>query len=135
MRRQDIGWVGTGEVHLDLMDQNLADIIAGENTIDKPLVAFDEDRIDSERLSLEGVRVAIVEGTYTTCLENVHQRVFNARNYMDTKQARQKRAREKQDESLEKILRIEHEIISAQRSRADIIVNADYEVMKNDISR
>ena len=135
VRRRDVGWVGTGEVRLDLMDQNLADIIAGASTIEKPLVIFEEDRIDSERLDLEGIKVAIVEGTYTTSLKNVHQHVFNARNYIDTKQARQKRAREAQDEFLEEILRIEHKIISAQRAQADIIVTIDYEVMKNDISR
>ena len=60
VRRRDIGWVGTGEVRLDLMDQNLADIIAGASTIEKPLVIFEEDRIDSERLDLEGIKVAIV---------------------------------------------------------------------------
>ena len=36
MRQKDIGWVGTSEVKLELLDQNLADILAGKDEIKKP---------------------------------------------------------------------------------------------------
>ena len=130
MRRKDIGHVGVGEVRLDLIDQNLEDIIEGKAAIEKPLVIFDEDEIAHEVVSLGGVNVVIVEGTYTTTLANAHQRVFIDRTYHDTKATRKRRAREKQDGFLEKVLEIEHEIISSHLPQATIIVTRDYDVME-----
>ncbi len=131
MRGKDIEHVGVSEVRIDLLDQNLKDIAGGKTKIEKPLVIFDEDRIEREIISLEKIKAVIVEGTYTTALRNVHRHVFIDRTYIDTKESRQNRAREEQDEFLEKILEIEHEIIAAHKPRADIIVTKNYEVMKN----
>lgn len=132
MRRKNIDHVGLSEVHLDLLDQHLKDIVEGETSIEKPLVIFAEDRIDKETLKLEGIKVVIAEGTYTTLLENVHQHIFIDRDYNDTREARQRRAREEQDEFLERILEIEHKIISSHKPRADIIVTNDYDVRRSD---
>ena len=46
MREKDINHVGTSEVRLDLLDQNIKDAIEGKDTIEKPLVYFDEDKIE-----------------------------------------------------------------------------------------
>lgn len=135
MRRKNIGHVGLSEVCLNLLDQNLRDIIEGEGEMKKPLVLFDEDRIVDETIELEGVKVVVVEGTYTTLLKNVHQRIFIDRTYVDTREIRKRRDREEQDEFLEKVLEIEHKIISSHKSRADIIVNKDYEVRKSEGTR
>ena len=128
MRRKDINHVGPSEVHIDLLDRNLKDILNRKNEIIKPLVIFDEDKITEEMMSLEGINVVIVEGTYTTMLKNVHKHIFIERTYIDTKESREQRAREEQDEYLEKILEIEHNIISKQKSKADIIVMNNYEI-------
>ena len=128
MREKDINWVGTSEVKLDLLDQNLKDAIEGKEKIEKPLVYFEEDKVENETVNLEGIKVVIAEGTYTTALENAHKRVFIARNYFDTKETRAERSREKQDEFLEKILKIEHEIIIKQSEKADLIISKDYEL-------
>ncbi|MGM0530164.1 MAG: hypothetical protein ACQER7_02295 [Bacteroidota bacterium] len=128
MREKDINHVGTSEVKLDLLDQNIKDAIEGKNKIEKPLVFFEEDKIEKETVNLEGIKVIIAEGTYTTALNNVHKRVFIARNYFDTKDTRAERSREKQDEFLEKILKIEHEIIIKQSEKADLIISKDYEL-------
>ena len=74
--------------------------------------------------------MAIAEGTYTTLLENVNTRVFIARNYLDTRAHREKRQRHSSelDEFTARVLRIEHEIISSHRRRADIVITRDYDV-------
>lgn len=130
MRRKDISHVGLSEVRLAVLDQNLRDITDGKNEIDKPLVIFDEDLITKETVKLEGVKAIIVDGTYTTILKNAHQRIFIDRAYVDTIDIRKWRAREKQDEFLEKILQIEHKIISSHKPQADIIVTNNYAVKK-----
>jgi len=128
MREKDINHVGTSEVRLDLLDQNIKDAIEGKDTIEKPLVYFDEDKIEKELVDLSGIQAVIAEGTYTTSLDKPHTRVFIDRNYFDTKETRAERSREKQDEFLEKILRIEHDIIRKQREKADLIITKEYEL-------
>jgi uridine kinase len=93
MRRKNIGHVGTTEVKIDLLDQNLKDIVGGRNTVVKPLVIFDDDTITEETVEVKGIKVVIVEGTYTTLLKNAHQHVFIDRDYIDTKAKRLRRAR------------------------------------------
>ncbi len=129
-RVKDINWVGPGEVKLALLDEGIGEVLSGNNRITKPLVIFDEDRIDSETVDLEPYKVLIAEGTYTTLLNKVNRKVFIDRNYHDTKASRQERNRENQDEFLEKILKIEHEEISSHKYLADIIIKKDYTAIK-----
>ncbi len=130
MRRKDIAHVGPSEVQLALLDRNLGEIVEGSSMITKPLVNFDQDSIDEDTLDLTGIRAVIVEGTYTTLLENVHNRIFIDRSYLDTSDARKRRARERQDDHLAQILEIEHAIISTHRDRADILITRDYDVVE-----
>jgi len=131
-REEDIGWVGMQEVKLSLLDEEIAAIRKGETLVEKPLVIFGEDRITSEKVELRQYEVFIAEGTYTTALKNVDAKVFIDRNIKDTKKARAKRAREKQDAFLEEILSIEHRIISAQKKEADIIISKKYDAIKQE---
>jgi uridine kinase len=131
-RKEDIGWVGMQEVKLSLLDEELAAIKQGDTLIEKPLVIFDEDRITTEKVDLDPYKVIIAEGTYTTALRNTDARVFIDRNLDDTRKARAKRAREKQDDFLENILTIEHRIISKQKQDADIIITKNYDAIKKE---
>jgi uridine kinase len=132
-RRKDIDWVGANEVHLDIMDQNLKDFKEGKAQITKPLVIFEDDRIIEETINIEGFKVAIAEGTFTTTLNQVDCRVFIDQTYHETKKARLLRAREEQDDFLETVLKIEHKVISSHKRIADLIVTGDYDVVKNEI--
>jgi uridine kinase len=128
-RRRDIGWVGMQEVRLDLLDQHLAQARSGARRIVKPLVVYGEDRITEENVSLRGIAAVVAEGTYTTALVNVDTRVFIDLNYLETLQSRLERAREAQDDFLEKVLEIEHRIISAHKSRADYLIDKQYQLV------
>ncbi len=132
MRRKSIDHVGTREVRIDLLDRNIEEVKGGAESIRKPLVDFDEDRIDQDTLFLDGIRVVIAEGTYTTALRSVDFRVFIDRTKEDTREARAKRAREAQDDFLERVLAIEHGIISKHRERADFVVNKDWSVSRGE---
>ena len=129
-RRADINWVGTGEVHLDLMDAHLDAFLRGASTIDKPLADYANDTILAETMDTGNALVALADGTYTTLLQNVNCRVFINRDYLDTRAHREKRKRDESelDPFIDRVLEIEHRIISAHKERADIIVNKDYSV-------
>ncbi len=129
-RRKDISWAGPQEVRLDLMSSHLEAFIDNEPSVEKPLVLYEQDRIDSEILDMREARVAIAEGTYTTKLDHVETRVFIDRDYRDTRKHRERRKRHASelDEFIDRVLVIEHEIISADKEHADIIINRDYSV-------
>jgi uridine kinase len=127
-RRANFCWVGTTEVRLDLLDEHLAAARSGASEIVKPLVIYEEDRIDEETVSYEGADVVIAEGVYTSLCEHVDCRVFIARNRLETLEHRMKRGREDFDPFIEQVLTREHEIISRHRERADVIITRDYDV-------
>ena len=129
-RRADISWVGTQEVRLDLMDEHLAAFLEGADEIEKPLVDYHDDAIGSEVMEPGSAQVAIADGTYTTLLKEVMCHVFIDRDYLDTRAHREKRRRDDSelDPFIDRVLEIEHEIISSNRALADIVVNKDYSI-------
>lgn len=127
-RRNDINWVGPQEVKLDLMDEHLREFLGGAMSIEKPLVIYEDDNVTTENMKIGEARVAIAEGTYTTLLDSVTHRAFIDRDYTQTRKHREKRKRSASelDAFIDRVLEIEHGIISSQKARADIIVDADY---------
>lgn len=130
-RRADPEWLGPHvEVNLELMEGNLKAAIEGARELVKPLVDYDKDRVEEERISLEGVAVLIAEGTYTSLLRHVDTRIFIARSRLDTLEHRLKRNRggEARDPFIEQVLSREHMIIAGHRQLADFVITKDYDV-------
>ncbi len=130
-RLEDIDHVGITEVRMELLNEIVEKLKQGMNVVEKPLVLFDEDKVTTEMADLTNYKVVIIEGTYTTSLHNIDCRIFIDRDLNDTRADRLTRNREIQDEYLEKILQIEHQIISAQKSQADIIISKEFNASKN----
>ena len=132
-RRKNIDWVGPQEVRLDLLDSHLAAFLEDAQEIRKPLVSYEEDRISEEIVQVKDARVLIAEGTYTTLLATAGSRVFIDRDYRQTRSHREKRSRNvaELDAFIERVLAIEHAIISGHKARADILVTTDYEALAN----
>ena len=131
-RREDPEWLGPHvEVKMDVLEQNLIDAIDGKNEIVKPLIDYNQNSVEDETISLEGIHVVIAEGTYTALLRNVDTKVFIARNRIDTLEHRQKRNRgtEVGDPFIELVLITEHKIIAGHGQLADFLITKDYEVI------
>jgi uridine kinase len=131
-RREDPEWLGPHvEVRLDVLEQNLVNAIQGQRQITKPLVDYDSNTIVDEIINLDGIRVLIAEGTYTSLLKHVDARIFICRNWLDTLEHRQKRKRgnEVGDPFIEQLLSTEHKIIAGHRQLADILITKDYAVI------
>lgn len=129
-RRDDIEWVGPQEVRLDLMDAHVKAFLDGETEIAKPLVDYATDSIGTETLAFGPARVLIAEGTYTTCLDHCQTHVFIDRTYLDTRKHREKRMRDASelDPFIDRVLEIEHGIITSHKPKAHIIVESNYDV-------
>jgi uridine kinase len=130
-RREDPEWLGPHvEVKLDVLEQNLVNAIQGEKEIIKPIVDYDANTIEDEIINLDGIKVLIAEGTYTSLLKHVDTRIFISRNWLDTLEHRQKRKRgnEVGDPFIEQVLSIEHKIIAGHKQLADILITKDFGV-------
>ena len=130
-RRADPNWLGPhAEVNFDVLEQNLVDAISGLSEIVKPQVDYNADKIESESVSLDGVKVVIAEGTYTSLLKHADIKVFIARNWLKTLEDRKKRNRgnEVNDPFTENILATEHKIIAGHKQLADFVINDDFQV-------
>jgi uridine kinase len=129
MRVRDFGHVGIQEVRLGLIEDIIHSVRRSRARFMKPLVVFEEDRIEEETIDIGQTRVMIVEGTYVSSLKDIDLRVFIDRDFNDTRPDRMKRSREMQDDFLEKILLKEHGIISSHKQMADVIINKDFSVL------
>lgn len=127
-RRADIDWVGPKEVRLALMDSHVGAFLDGAAELEKPLVDYEADSVGNETLDVEDARVLIAEGTYTTLLGRCRTHVFIDRTYLQTREHRRKRMRDaaELDPFIDRVLEIEHGIISAHKARAHIVIDADY---------
>jgi uridine kinase len=131
-RREDPEWLGPHiEVKLDVLEQNLVNAIQGKNEIIKPLVDYDSNTIEDETINLDGIKVLVAEGTYTSLLKHVDSRIFICRNWLDTLELRQKRMRgnEVGDLFIEQVLSVEHKIIAGHKQLADILITKDFSVI------
>ncbi len=128
-RLKDIGWVGTQEVNLKLMNEHVEAFKKGKGEmLEKPLVIFEEDRIATEKIDFSSFDIVIAEGTYTSLIESADYHVFIDRDYYDTLQHRLERGRDKIDEFSDEILKIEDRIITKHKQYADFVVRKDYTV-------
>ena len=127
MRRNNIEQVGPYEVKLDFFDSNLRSFKMGEQTIYKPLVYFEEDRMTTEEMAVGEFVALIAEGTYTSLLHFVDFRIFIDRDYHQTLEARKRRARDKFDDFIVDVLEREHLIISEHKKKADVIIPPEFD--------
>ncbi len=127
MRGLNLEQVGPYEVKLDFLDSNLRSFKRGEAEIYKPLVYYEEDRIDIEEMEVGGFDVLIAEGTYTSLLNFIDFRIFIDRDYRKTLEARRLRGRDTFEPFIEDVLRREHEIISQHKVFADVVIPETYD--------
>ncbi|MBT3321873.1 MAG: hypothetical protein HN392_06270 [Anaerolineae bacterium] len=132
-RREDPSWLGPHiEVRFDLLEGNLKEAITGADEIIKPLIDYNKNSVEDQRVDLKGIKVVIAEGTYTSLLKNVDTKVFIARNRLDTLEHRKKRNRgdEVGDPFIENILKTEHKIIAGHKQLADFVITKEYNVVE-----
>lgn len=131
-RRKDPEWLGPHvEVRLDVLEGNLRDAVGGKTELIKPLIDYNKNSVEEEKISLDGIQVVIAEGTYTSLLKHVDTRIFLSRSHLGTLEHRQKRNRgnEVGDPFIEQVLMSEHKIIAGHRQLADFIITKGHDVL------
>jgi len=132
-RHEDPDWLGPHvEINFTALEQNLIDAVENKAAIKKPLVDYNANKIESETIILDDVKVVIAEGTYTSLLKHVDIKVFISRDWLKTLEDRRIRNRgnEVNDPFTEQILATEHKIIAGHKQLADFIISDEFEVMR-----
>jgi len=127
MRKKNIDQVGTYEVKLDFLDSNLRSFKGGDDSVYKPLIDYNADKITTEVKEVGRYRVLIAEGTYTTTLKFADFKIFIDRDYRQTYEDRKRRGRDRMEPFIEDVLKREHEIISSHKKESNLVVTSDYE--------
>ncbi len=119
--------IGPHEVDLEKLSGNIDDFKKGMPVIEKPLVHYRENSIQTEVLEVLEYEVIIVEGTYILELEDFDYQIFIDRNYKDTYKNRMQRNRDEKSDFVEQVLDIEHRIIRKFKNNADLILDKNYQ--------
>jgi uridine kinase len=132
-RLKSLEKVGTHEVDLEKLAQNIEDFKNGVSEIEKPLVNYIENTVGTEILDASEYGVMIVEGTYIFETGLFDFKIFIDRNYKDTYENRMKRNRDEQSDFVEQVLEIEHRIIRDFKKNADLILGKNYQPINPDL--
>jgi uridine kinase len=120
-RLKSFDHIGTHEVRLDLMDGHIAAIKNKTvNTISIPVMNWEKDSEEAMLYDVSEVDMVIAEGTYTSLLQQVDDRIFITTNYIKTKQNRIDRNREPVTDFIEQVLEKESRIIQSHAPLANI---------------
>lgn len=130
-RKNNINWVGINEVKLKQLQTHIDDFKSGKQKITTPVVDYLENDFSEIEITLSDKPIMIVEGVYTFMLENIDYKIFLDRTYLDTKELRKNRTRENYDPFVEEILAIEHKTIKALKSKSDLVISKDYDLIKD----
>ena len=123
--------VGYNEYLWDDIYRVLDDFKKGKKS-EMPCVDLVTEQIDRLITDFSTVDMLIVDGLYAIKTEGVDLAVFIDLTYLETKEKHTKDARGKEvmDEVRWATLGQEHKMVSALKSRADLIVTRDYEVVE-----
>lgn len=129
-RIESLDNVGPHEVNMALIATHIAAFRARENDVVAPLVDYPGNRFVTQTLDFANTDLLIVEGTYVLQLADLDVRIFLEATHEDTEERRRARNRDIDAPIVAQVLAIEHEIIARQSSGADIVVGADFDVVR-----
>lgn len=109
--------------HIRLIKQNLLPVLQ------IPKMNWSEDIEESVELSIKDVDFIIVEGTYTSLLNEVENKLFINTNYKETKQNRLARNREEVTDFIEQVLAKESKIIQSHQYLANLVLDQQMNIV------
>lgn len=127
-RLQSLDNVGPHEVNMSILNEHITAFKKWTNFIEVPIVNYKENSLSHKKLDLSDSQVLIVEGVYTFLLENLDQKIFIDRTYLDSHQQRIERTRENYDPYVELVLKVEHKIVAPLINKASLVVDKNYDI-------
>ncbi len=124
-RMADFNHIGYQEVDAERLENDIDTIKSKQvNELHIPHMNWLTDEREFKTIDVAGANVVIVEGTYTSMLNNIDFRIFINTDYKQTRENRLERSRETIDEFIESVLQKERGLISAHEPLANLIVDS-----------
>lgn len=121
--------IGPNEYDWDLLHKNIKEF--KEDMIARiPCIDIIPEQVDELITDFQKINLLIVDGLYAIKAEYVDLRVFIELTYKETKMMQLMRGKEEVDEYRTKILEREHMGVLSLRPLADIIIDKNYDVVK-----
>jgi len=128
-RLRNFDHIGYAEVDAEKLNADINTVRRQQaDHIEIPYMNWLTDELEHKQLLVKNTQVIIVEGTYTSMLNEVDYRIFIDTNYQQTHANRLERSRETVDDFTEKVLQKESELIQAHASLANLIINKNLEI-------
>ncbi len=124
-RAADIGSVGPQEVDFALLSEHAAAFRRGDRVSNAPRVDYPGNRFIAHEIDFARAAVLVIEGTYVLAHVAADVRIFLKATYRDTLGRRRARNRDIDSPFVEEVLAIEHVMVAAQSSLADIVIEAN----------
>lgn len=120
--------VGLDEIDWDALGRCVEDFRAGR-TSSFPCIDLVTQRVDRLTTDFATAQVLIVDGLYTIAMEQADLRVFIDLTFRQTGKAQALRGKEPQTELRRRILEQEHRVVQSLRTRADLLVTPEFDVV------
>lgn len=121
--------VGLGEYDWDTINKNIDDFKNNRMSI-MPCVDLVTEQVDQLTTDFNGVDMIIIDGLYAINTPGVDLSIFIELTYHETKKAQAVRGKEPQNEYRMQVLEQEHVVVQSLRSKADLLINMDYQVVE-----
>ena len=123
--------IGYTEYDWDSINRNLAEFRADADDVIMPCIDLLTDQEDLLKTSFKGLRYMVIEGLYALQAD-ADLCAFIDLTYHETKKAQLSRGKENMDEWRLKVLEQEHQVVQSLRSKADLIVTSEFDVIENE---
>ncbi|MFM7006330.1 MAG: hypothetical protein ACKOWX_03660 [Flavobacteriales bacterium] len=133
-RLQNIAHVGPQEVDLARLTAVLKAFKDKAKVLQIPQVHYYDDRIEELEVQISDIDVLIIEGTYAFDLAHLDFQLFMSRTFEETRELRKTRNRgnEAADPFVEKVLAIEHQLISRKKMNANAFIDYHFNLQINE---
>jgi uridine kinase len=126
-KEKGISKVGYKEYDWKLLNRNIKEFKEGREAL-MPRVDIVSKQTDKIITKFSDIDILVVDGLYAIKIKDIDLRVYIDLTYHDTKKNGDIRGKEANDEFRFQVLEMEHQNMLALKSRADLIVNKDYEI-------
>ncbi|MEO7180615.1 MAG: hypothetical protein ABI141_07245 [Gemmatimonadaceae bacterium] len=129
-RERDLASVGPQEVDLAALAAHVARFRVGDDGVVVPSVDYPGNRFTTRVLDFASRDVLVVDGTYVLALPDLDVRIFLDATSADTRERRHLRNRDIEAPVVERVLAIEHGLISPQAELADIVIDREFRIVR-----
>ncbi|MBN2639353.1 MAG: hypothetical protein JXR65_09755 [Bacteroidales bacterium] len=121
--------VGLNEIDWEAVHKTVDDFKNSRKST-MPCVDLVTEHVDSLTTDFNGIDMLVLDGLYAVNTPGIDLHVFIELTYHETKKAQVSRGKEATDDQRMQTLEAEHKAVQSLRSKADLFINMEYQLVK-----